>query len=328
MPIPPDTLALIGTGAKWLAGAAAPTVAVWRLLSHDRTLLYALLPWVAKKVDARKKQETLVAESQKAYANELKSLAKQTDLHTQRFLKAKPTQRPLIQRDLEYLESRKREVEVKFAAVNDIAADTTKRDEGKQVLHSAAISGHGMDQFDELVRRRNEDWRASLLKDALVREAREPGSIPPRLLWLVGLLESDKFEVLSALLNLTSTIDGRPIIPGQYALNDRNIVPGLEKRKWVIGMAVSALSDTGLVEDFNIALNLDEGESIVAYYDTARIELTSLGLDGRVMGVMFTSLGKKLADIYRATPNSVGQDLFDRWVKDHMNYAGYKVKRL
>ena len=146
MSIPPDALALIGTGAKWLAGAAPATVAVWRLLSHDRTLLYALLPWLAKKVDARKKQETLVTESQKVYATELKSLAKQTELLTQRFLKAKPDQRALIKRDLEYLEGRKREVETKFAAVNDIAADTTKRDGVKQAPHSEGISGHWMDQ--------------------------------------------------------------------------------------------------------------------------------------------------------------------------------------
>ena len=132
MIIPPEALALVGTGSKWLAGAGTPALAVWRLLGHDRTLLYALLPWLGKKVDARKFQETLVAESQKAYATEIKSLAKQHDLLTQKFLKAKPAQRPLIERDLEWIEVLKRERETKFAALQDIAASKTKLNDKKQ----------------------------------------------------------------------------------------------------------------------------------------------------------------------------------------------------
>src|SRR6185436_10133321 len=128
MTIPPEALAFLGTGAKWLAGAGASIYAAWRILAHDRTILYALFPKLGKKVDVRKVQETIVAASQTAYATELKSLVKQTDVLTQKFLKAKPPQRILIQRDLEYIEGRKREVEIKFAAMNDIAADRNKND--------------------------------------------------------------------------------------------------------------------------------------------------------------------------------------------------------
>ena len=327
MTIPPEALALVGTGTKWLAGAGTPALAVWRLLGHDRTLLYALLPWLGKKVDARKMQETLVAESQKAYATELKSLAKQKDLQTQKFLKAKPAQRSLIQRDLEYIEGREREVKIKFDTLKDIAADTANLSDTQQAHPPKPISGCWMDQFDELVRRRNEAWRASLLKDALVREAQKPGSIAPRTLWLIGILEPEKFEVLSALLDIASVIGGYVLIPGNYVRFDRKIVPGLEKQKHTTGMAVVALSDTGLVENLGVNCPLEKGQSIIGSYDGKRIEVTSLGVDGRVEGTFFTGLGQAIAGLYKATPNALGREFFDRWVKELLPEQ-YSVKRL
>lgn len=327
MTIPPEALAVVGTGSKWLAGAGTPALAVWRLLGHDRTLLYALLPWLGKKVDARKLQETLVAESQKVYATEIKSLAKQKDLLTQKFLKAKPAQRTLVQRDLEWIEGLKRERETKFAAIQDIAASKTKLNDKKKAHQPQPISEHWMDQFDELVRRRNEEWRALLLKDALVREAQEPGSIGPRVLWLIGILEPEKFEVFSALLNIASNIDENPLIPGAYVRNNRAIVPGLEKRQWVTGVAAVALDDTGLMAASNVALSLEKGESIAASYNGERIELTSLGLDGVVPGVLFSGLGKAIASLYKPTPNAFGRELFESWVKDLLP-AQFSVKRL
>lgn len=327
MPIPPELLALVGPGTALLAGAGTPALAVWRLLGHDRTLLYALLPWVGKKVDARKLQETIVAESQKAYATELKTLAKQKDLQTQKFLKAKPTQRPLILHDLEYVEGRTREVEIKFAALQDIAANKTKLNDKKQAHPPQPISGHWMDQFDELVRRRNEEWRALLLKDALVREAQEPGSISPRVLWLIGILESEKYEVFSALLNLASSIDDRPIIPGANVHHHKMIVPGLEKRKWITGAAAVSLSDTGLIANSDVGLGLEKGESLIGSYDGERVEFTSLAPDGYVRGILFTSLGRAVASLHKATPNALGQELFDRWVEELIP-AQFSVKRL
>ena len=108
---------------------------------------------------------------------------------------------------------------------------------------------------------------------------------------------------------------------------DRKIVPGLEKRKWNTSMAAVALADTGLMAASDVGLSLEKEESIEVSYDGKRIELTSLGLDGRVMGIMFSSLGNGVASLYKATPNALGHELFDRWVADLIP-ARYSVKRL
>jgi hypothetical protein len=49
---------------------------------------------------------------------------------------------------------------------------------------------HWLDQFDRLVRKRNEPWREELLARALVQENHRPGSVPARVLWLIGTIRA------------------------------------------------------------------------------------------------------------------------------------------
>ena len=65
----------------------------------------------------------------------------------------------------------------------------------------------------------------------------------------------------------------------------------------------------------------------MACYNGKRIELTSLGLNGIVAGVLFSGLGKAIASLYKPTPNAFGYELFDNWVKDLLP-AQFSVKLL
>jgi hypothetical protein len=311
--VTPDALITATTAAKWLAGAAAPAIAVWRLLSHDRALLYSILPKLGRKVDARKLQETLVLETQKAYANESKVLSRQSELLTKKFLSTIPAKRPLVQRDLEYIQTRKREIDIKYSALCDLAS-TPARGKGTNINQS--ISGHWMDQFNELVRRRNEEWRALLLKDALVQEAEEPGRISPRVLWLIGLLEPEKFECLAALLDIAAKINEIPAVPGETLRLKRGIVPGLEEKRFTINHASTSLMDTGILQDSNVAMMFDQGDKITAAYHNERLQLTAVGLNARVSGIHFTSLGQTIAGLYKPSPNAFGEKLFTEWIKE------------
>lgn len=326
MTIPPDALATLGTSAKWIAGSAAPVVAIWRLLSHDRTLLYSLVPKLARKVDARSFQQTLVSESQKAYGAELKNLRAQSKLLTDKLLKAPLGKRALLHRDLEYVEGRTREVEAKFAAVAKIISEGQTHKANAAPL-PAAISGHWMDQFNDLVRRRNEEWRARLLTDALVQEAEVPGKISPRVLWLLGVLEPEKFDCLAALLNVASLVDRKPMIPGQYVQLNRGIVPGLERQAWTVSHATAALSDTGLVHASGVTLDLEQGETVVASYRKRRVEVTAVGLNSKISGIHFTSLGIVIAGLYQPSQNVFGQTLFEGWLSE-LSRSEYSVKEL
>lgn len=305
----------IGTSAKWLASAGKSAAAAWRILSRDRSLLCALLPRLGRKIDARKLRETLVAQAQDTFKREIKSLSRHKDSLMGKLLKATPTRRAFIQRDLEYIESRQREVEIKFAAYSEIigqpqqalADSTSTRDQ---------ISGCWMDQFNELVRRQNEGWRGRLLRDSLVKEALVPGTISPRALWLIGVLEPVKFECLAGLLNIASTIDDTPVILGDHVRLKRQIVPGLEAQALNINRASVALSDTGLLEHSGVAIQLPEGEKVTAAYSEERVQITAVGLNANIGGIHFTSLGKTIAGLYQSSPNDFGRKLFADWMSE------------
>src|SRR5690606_9903590 len=114
------------------------------------------------------------------------------------------------------------------------------------------ITDHWTDKFNELSRCRNEPWRKELLARALAAESENPGTVPPRVLWVIGTLEEEAFRSFQSILNICSLIGLQLMIPnvtkfietpidinnqalglGQrlFQLNDRNIIEQNAHRK-------------------------------------------------------------------------------------------------
>lgn len=233
---------------------------------------------------------------------------------------AKPEEFPEIQQKLEFvraLRCHSRTVERAVTILSERPEIGLSKSSiakiGDESHSGAAISEHWMDHFNRLARQRNEPWREQLLARALIGEAEIPGSISPRLLWLLGTLEAAKFEHLAALLDLAATIEGIPVVPGDYVRHSKITFDG---KKRSVGALAIFLSDVGLVEDENVVRVYDQGETFLASYENENIRLICDHPDGKIGGVRFTSLGIALATLYDASPNEDGRSLFKSWRLD------------
>lgn len=178
-----------------------------------------------------------------------------------------------------------------------------------------SISPTWMDRFDEIARLQNEAWRQELLSKALAREAEAPGRISPRALWFIGTVDDHIFHAIASLIDLSSIIQGRYMIPNHSGYYDRK-VPGCALGDGhLLGHITFLLNDLGVMGDLLTSQRMlpANGMFQVAYGDKYCILKTKQEM--RVGGIVLTPLGDVIASLYEPKPNELGLEIFDAWVK-------------
>lgn len=160
-----------------------------------------------------------------------------------------------------------------------------------------------LDRFDELAKKHNEPWRKDLLSRALAQEAKSPGSVSPRALWIIGTIEKPLFDNFAALLDLSVF----EMIP---ARNAYKIDVGNGR---TIGHLTFSLSDVGLIGASDSMRGLPRGSHFRITYgsDTYLLEFHK---DYEIGGIIFTKLGHEIASFYEAKPNDIGRKILADWL--------------
>ena len=115
-----------------------------------------------------------------------------------RYLNAPPMKRLQMKKDLEFVDGNIRQIVIAIKSLSYGGDNFAHPNSDIKKL----IEDHWIDRFNELARKRNEEWRSDLLARALAYEAATPGAVSPRALWLIGNMEEKLFNTLSELLNL------------------------------------------------------------------------------------------------------------------------------
>jgi hypothetical protein len=178
---------------------------------------------------------------------------------------------------------------------------------------------HWLDQFDRLVRKRNEPWREELLARALVQENHRPGSVPARVLWLIGTIEQQTLAAFTSVLNLMFRfgnfhgISDRVLGPSKKYL----IVPGagsLHGDGNFLRLAYF-LSDSGLLAEGNtrLVLNLKSWMRVGYASNTHYVETLDEKLE--IEGTFLSMFGESFARLVDTTPNETGEKLYQKWLR-------------
>lgn len=221
-----------------------------------------------------------------------------------------------IKRDVQDLEKETRRLGVYQKALEYLPKDDATAPQSQSDKNTGdSISPTWMDRFDEIARLQNEAWRQELLSKALAREAETPGSISPRALWFIGTVDDHIFHALASLIDLSSVIQGRYIIPNHTGYYDRNVPDCALGDSFLLGNITFLLNDLGVMGDLLTSQRMipSNGISKVAY--GAKYCILKTKQEMRVSGIMLTPLGDVIASLYEPKPNELGLEIFDAWVK-------------
>ncbi len=137
----------------------------------------------------------------------------------EKYVEAGPEDRLRYKRDIEEAEKEVRKLNIYNRAIEYLPHETqaeeqeSSGDQERKDNNKPPISPHWMDKFNEFARARNEPWRSELLSKALAREAKQPGCIGPRALWLIGTIDEYLFHAYASLLDASPIIAERYMIP-------------------------------------------------------------------------------------------------------------------
>ncbi len=224
----------------------------------------------------------------------------------ERFINAPADERIRIERDLEFVDGITRQVHIALKSLS--YGDKTASD---STTATQEIKEHWIDKFNELARKRNEDWRSDLLARALAYETETPGTVSPRVLWLIGNMEEDLFKALSDLLNLCTWMSNTPILPNSIIKALDRADPTTGK---TVGNLVFQLGDIGVVADhLTSSRTYNPGQAFTATYDkTNYLIIPKSKIE--IRGILFTPLGDSIARFFSPNWNSAGQSALNDWV--------------
>ena len=222
-------------------------------------------------------------------------------------------QRLRTDQDIRYIdeEFRKLQVRAKTAELfveqkpNAETCNTTGTDE--------QVEAEWLDKFDEYAKRNNEPWRRELLAKALLSEANSPGSVGPRALWFIGTVEEHLFNVLSSLLDLTTSVAGGLVVPMHNQFSDRLILSlGAEQLK--LPNITFQLGELGVIGDsLTSSFTVPQNSTFYASYGDRHALITCQhGLE--IRGIIPTLLGTAVARIHTKRPNPLGTEIFETWI--------------
>lgn len=324
-----SSTALTVPGSPWtmkacMAVLGAKGAAAWNVVASLGPRALALWPAASKNLLSHQMGKDAIAGWRNALDRENADYAEVEKVLISKVPTASPEERVEIQQKIEFLRGMRCQGNVVAKALAHLATkpDPTPSLQPPQTdlpgseTQGAVISEHWTDHFNRFARQRNEPWREQLLARALAKESENPGSVSSRLLWILGTLESEKFECLAALFDLATMVNTSPIIPGENVWFDNKPIPGLDLPKMTLGVVMAALSDTGLIQSINIVRNISKDETIKASYDGLIYSITCKDFNDHFSGILFTSLGGSLASLYDQTPNDYGRKLFKDWIEN------------
>ncbi len=242
----------------------------------------------------------------------------------EKYTEADGSERLRINRDLEYILRRSRELNIKAKAISYLseAEKVKERAEGAE-----DISEHWMDKFNELAKARNEDWRGELLAKMLATEAAAPGSVTTRSLWLIGTLEEKLFDAFASILDVSSRIGVHLIIPKGRSEVLGRVVPSCALGENIeVGKLLYMLEETGLVADIDKArLTFTAQALFAAHYFRNEYKVRCKGEPLEVKGVVLTETGDSITRFYERKYNKLGAEIIQDWVAS-LNKEKFEVE--
>ena len=246
---------------------------------------------------------------------EVESLAEVRNNLREKFYESTAEERIRIKRDVEETEREIRRLNIFSNALEQLPAPKKDDTEAASEEVKDHIADHWMDKFNEYARANNEEWRKELLTKALAKEAKTPGSIGPRALWLIGTIDEYLFHAYASILDLSINIAGGHLIPNHQQFNETpipNCELGSDK---AIGTLVFMLSDLGLLGDIlSSQKQFPEKVQFVVTYDK-KVTLIITKKELRIKGVIPTLLGETIASLYTPTSNELGIEIYNKWLE-------------
>ncbi|APZ92035.1 DUF2806 domain-containing protein [Fuerstiella marisgermanici] len=253
---------------------------------------------------------------------EAESCAKVRETLLAKLSDASPVERIQIQRDLEFVAQTVRQIGITSLALEYQAPEPEAADPVPE------IEGHWIDRFNDLARKRNEEWRGDLLARALATESSKPGTVSPRALWLLGTLEKPVFDAFASILDLCTDIGGGLMIPKANDKLFKKPIPecpvgGSDTR---IGNLTFQLSDIGVLSNSLMAeRQIPQGSRFLARYGSSAFMVNCVGETLSVSGTIPTALGDAVASFYEPRFNPLGLELFTAWIEKLQANDKYNV---
>lgn len=243
-------------------------------------------------------------------SNEIETRGAVRKILLERYVDAPPEKRVRIERDLEFVDGITRQVHIAMKSLSYNNENSPPPSPEPQ----KPIEDHWIDKFNELARKRNEEWRSDLLARALACEAATPGSVSPRALWLIGNMEEGLFNALSDLLNLCVWLfpENIPFIPHSSTQAFDRISNNTNR---TVGNIVFQLGDIGVIADhLTSSRTYPLGSAFMARYEE-NCYLIRPNNKLEIRGIIFTPLGDSVAKFFNPEWNSSGREVFEDWIK-------------
>lgn len=245
--------------------------------------------------------------------HEAKILSDTREKLVKKFAEAKPEARISIRRDLDELTQAMRRLNIggmamMFLSEGEANNPSTEEPSAKE------ISQHWFDKFTELTRVHNEQWRENLLARALAAEASRPGTVSPRVLWLLGTMEEEVFNTFSVFLDICCLVDNQFRMTTLTSLTQRVVKGTILDKNLAVSQITYRLSNTGLIGDRHSYLRLPKGRSMIFSHGKYAFRV-SAKTTLRINSTSLTSLGKCIASFYQRKPSSFGEEMLLAWIQ-------------
>jgi hypothetical protein len=243
-------------------------------------------------------------------SNEIKTRGEVRKTLLERYVDSLPEERVRIERDIEFVDGTIRQVHIAMKSLSYNSENSIPPNTEPQ----KPIEDHWIDKFSELARKRNEEWRVDLLARALACEAATPGSVSPRILWLIGNMEESLFKALSDLLDLCVWMspNNSPVLPHSIVKAFDRVVAN---SNITVGVLVFQLGDLGVIADhLTSRRQYIQGHAFTAKYNQ-EIYLINPKQNIEITGILFTPLGDSIARFFNPTWNSNGLSVFRDWIE-------------
>lgn len=268
---------------------------------------------------ARHKMRLAVVDVMKeTSAQELQNLQEVKKSVYEKYVKASMEDRPLILRDIDYLEGESRRVETCRLGLQYFSKQLEEvKEEENTSDETKGVSPHWMDIFNEMARAKNENWRKDLLAKALALEATNPGSISPRALWFIGTIEEEIIHAFATLLDISMVaFPDALIIPSVASFaNQEMLTWESDSGGMTISNALHIVGETGILSDVSnsglhmkpsLILNFSYGDFSYNIGTTKYIYLK---------GAIPTKMGLEIAALYTVKINPLGEEIFKTWIE-------------
>ncbi|MGA9163816.1 MAG: DUF2806 domain-containing protein [Thiobacillus sp.] len=230
----------------------------------------------------------------------------------EKYYDAPEDERFRIKRDLQDIEKDTRRLGVYQKALEYLPAEDEASTDNNA---TGTISPSWMDRFNEVAQLQNEAWRQELLSKALAREAQNPGSISPRALWFIGTVDDQVFHAFASLIDVSSIILGRYMIPNHTGYYGRVLPDCVLGEDFELGNITFLLNDLGVIGDLLTSQRKIPAASMFLMSYGQQHYTLKAKQEMRVSGIVLTPLGEIIASLYEPKPNELGAEIFDAWVK-------------